>query len=307
MRLVFMGTPDFSVPILDALCANHEVVAVYAQPPRAAGRGQKERVSPVHSRAADFGLPVLTPKSLKSPVAQKEFADHNADIAVVAAYGLILPQAILDMPRLGCVNVHASLLPRWRGAAPIQRAIMAGDTETGVTIMQMEAGLDTGPMLMSERRAIDDATTAGDLHDALSSMGAQLVCRALIDIEAATIDPRVQPEEGVTYAEKIDKAEAALTFDMPADAVVRHIHGLSPFPGGYVDLDGQRIKILRVECVDRPVEPSAEPGMVIDDHFTIACETGAVRPLRVQRAGKGPVDVSSFLRGFELPPGTRLG
>ncbi|MBT6960415.1 MAG: methionyl-tRNA formyltransferase, partial [Rhodospirillaceae bacterium] len=185
--------------------------------------------------------------------------------------------------------------------------IMAGDTHTGVTIMQMEAGLDTGPMLMSEKRPIDDSTTAGDLHDALSSMGTQLICRALIDIEVARVDPQPQPEEGGTYAEKIDKVEAALTFDMSAHAVVRHINGLSPFPGGYVDLDGQRIKILRAERVDTPVDPGLKPGTVIDDRFTIACETGAVRPLRVQRAGKGPVDVSSFLRGFELPPGTRLG
>ncbi|NKB44154.1 MAG: methionyl-tRNA formyltransferase [Alphaproteobacteria bacterium] len=307
MRVVFMGTPDFSVPILDALCANHDVVAVYAQPPRAAGRGQKERASPVHSRAADLGLPVLTPKNFKKPATQKEFADHNADLAVVAAYGLILPQVILDAPRFGCVNVHASLLPRWRGAAPIQRAIMAGDAQTGITIMQMEAGLDTGPMLMNESRSIDESTTAGDLHDALSSMGAQLICRALIDIEAATIVPQPQPEDGVTYAEKIDKAEAALAFNASAPAVVRHINGLSPFPGGFIDLAGQRIKILRAECVDAPLEPGLEPGTVIDDRFTIACESGAVRPLRVQRAGKGPVDASSFLRGFELPPGTRLG
>lgn len=307
MRLIFMGTPDFSVPILDALCANHEVVAVYAQPPRAAGRGQKERPSPVHARALDYGLTVLTPKSLKTSEAQREFSDHDADIAVVAAYGLILPQQILDVPRLGCVNVHASLLPRWRGAAPIQRAIMAGDTQTGVTIMQMEAGLDTGPMLLHQTLAIDESTTAGDLHDALSSSGAQLVCRALLDLEAGAIEPVQQPDDGVTYAEKIDKSEAALRFDVSAASVVRHIHGLSPFPGCFVDLAGQRIKILRAECVERGEAEGADPGTVIDEKFTVACGTGFIRPLRVQRAGKGPVDVSSFLRGFELPPGTRLG
>ncbi len=307
MRLVFMGTPDFSVPILDALCANHDVVAVYAQPPRAAGRGQKERVSPVHARALDYGLPVLTPKSLKKPEAQEIFLDHNADVAVVAAYGLILPQTILDAPRLGCVNVHASLLPRWRGAAPIQRAIMAGDTQTGVAIMQMEAGLDTGPMLLHQALPIEESTTAGDLHDALSSSGAQLVCRALLDLEADAIEPVQQPDDGVTYAEKIDKAEAALRFDAPAFSVVRQIHGLSPFPGCFVDLSGQRIKILRAECVDLDNGAKADPGTVVDEQFTVACSTGFIRPLRVQRAGKGPVDVSSFLRGFELPPGTRLG
>ncbi len=307
MRLVFMGTPDFSVPILDALCTNHDVVAVYAQPPRAAGRGQKERVSPVHARANDLGLPVSTPKSLKKTAAQEEFSAHNADIVVVAAYGLILPQAVLDAPRFGCINVHASLLPRWRGAAPIQRAIMAGDTETGVTIMQMDAGLDTGSMLMMEKLPIDESATAGDLHDGLSVMGAQLICRALIDIGAGFTNPRPQPEDGVTYADKIDKAEAAVTFDTTASAVVRHIHGLSPFPGAFVDVDGQRIKILRAEAINGPSSSREEVGTVLDDHFTVACETGAVRPLRVQRAGKGPVDVASFLRGFELRPGTRLG
>lgn len=302
-----MGTPDFSVPILDALFSNHEVVAVYAQPPSVSGRGQKERLSAVHARAADFGIRVLTPKSLKKPEALEVFKAHEADVAIVAAYGLILPQAILDAPRLGCLNVHASLLPRWRGAAPIQRAIMAGDTESGVTIMQMEAGLDTGPMLLDQSVVIDDSTTAGDLHDALSSIGAQLICQALIDLESGNLDPEIQPDEGVTYADKIDKAEAVLRFDRPASDVVRHVHGLSPFPGAFVELSGQRIKILRAERADARPESDAPPGTVIDDQFTIACHEGCVRPLRVQRAGKGPVDVSSFLRGFELPPGTRLG
>ena len=307
MRLIFMGTPDFSVPILDALCANHDVVAVYAQPPRAAGRGQKERPGPVYARAVDYGLPVLTPSSLKKPEAEQIFLDYNADVAVVAAYGLILPQKILDAPRMGCVNVHASLLPRWRGAAPIQRAIMAGDTQTGITIMQMDAGLDTGPILLHQTLPIDDSTTAGDLHDALSSSGAQLVCRALLDIEVGALKPVQQPGSGVTYAEKIDKSEAALRFDAPASVVVRKIHSFSPFPGCFVDLAGQRIKILRTECVNLERVAKADPGTVVDDKFTVACSTGFIRPLRVQRAGKGPVDVSSFLRGFELPPGTRLG
>lgn len=307
MRVVFMGTPDFSVPILDAIFGNHKVVAVYAQPPSVAGRGQKERLSPVHARAADFGIPVFTPKSLKKAEVQEAFAAHKADVAVVAAYGLILPQIILDTPRFGCLNVHASLLPRWRGAAPIQRAIMAGDTETGVTIMQMEAGLDTGPMLLNQSVEINDTTTAGDLHDALSSVGAQLICQALIDVESGALEPEVQPDGGVTYADKIDKAEAALTFDRSASAVVRHIHGLSPFPGAFVEIAGQRIKVLRAETVDAGAASDVAPGAVIDHQFTITCREGCIRPLRVQRAGKGPVDVSSFLRGFELPPGTRLG
>ena len=307
MRLVFMGTPDFSVPVLDALNTHHEVVAVYAQPARPAGRGQKERLSPVHARALELGLPVLTPKGLKKPDVQAEFSAHKADVAVVAAYGLILPQSILDAPRLGCLNVHASLLPRWRGAAPIQRAIMAGDMQTGVTIMQMEAGLDTGPMLLHEALPIDDTTTAGALHDALSLIGARLICQALDQCVAGKIQPQAQPEAGVTYAAKIDKAEAMIKFDQPAETVLRHIHGLSPFPGAYVELSGQRLKILQAELIANDDAAEVVPGTVLDDRLTIACDNGALRPMVVQRAGKGPVDVDSFLRGFKLPRGTCLG
>ncbi len=307
MRLIFMGTPDFSVPILEALAAAHEVIAVYAQPPSVSGRGQKQRISPVHARADELGIPVFTPKSLKSEKAQTEFASHKADAAVVAAYGLILPQAILDVPRLGCLNVHASLLPRWRGAAPIQRAIMAGDTESGVTIMQMEAGLDTGPVLLRESVAITDATTAGSLHDALSELGAQLIGPALKGCENNTLKAQLQPDVGVTYAPKIDKAEAAIAFDKAAEDVVRHIHGLSPFPGGFVEINGQRIKILLAEAVPIPDSQSAESGTLLTEDFLIACASGGIRPLRVQRAGKGPVETEAFLRGFKLPLGTRVG
>ncbi len=307
MRLIFMGTPDFSVPILEALDADHHVVAVYAQPPSVSGRGQKQRLSPVHARAEELGLPVLTPKSLKSEKAQTEFASHKADAAVVAAYGLILPQVILDTPRLGCLNVHASLLPRWRGAAPIQRAIMAGDIQSGVTIMQMEAGLDTGPMLSRESVAITDATTAGRLHDALSLLGAQLIGPALKGRENDTLKAQSQPDTGVTYAHKIEKAEAAISFDKAAKDVVRHIHGLSPFPGGFVEINGQRIKILLAETVTLGDSDGAEPGTLLTEGFVIASASGGVRPLRVQRAGKGPVETEAFLRGFKLPLGTRVG
>lgn len=307
MRIIFMGTPAFSVPILDALEADHDVVAVYCQPPSVSGRGQKQRLSEVHARAVELGLPVKTPKSLKSKVEQDAFAEFRADVAVVAAYGLILPQAILDAPSLGCLNVHASLLPRWRGAAPIQRAVMAGDLETGVTIMQMDAGLDTGAMLLKEAVPLNDAVTAGEVHDVLSEMGARLIVNGLNDLAAGTLSGEPQPEDGVTYASKIDKAEAAISFDRPAQEVVRHIHGLSPFPGAFVELDGQRIKILRAEVVANQPDSDSFPGELIDNSFTIACETGAVRPVQVQRAGKGPVDVAAFLRGFELRPGASVG
>lgn len=307
MRVIFMGTPGFSVQILEALHAEHDVLAVYAQPPSVSGRGQKERLSDVHACALELGCSVYTPRSLKGGEAQAEFATHEADVAVVAAYGLILPQAVLDAPRLGCLNVHASLLPRWRGAAPIQRAIMAGDPETGVTIMQMDSGLDTGDMLLTEVLPLDDTSTAGDVHDALSEMGARLIVTALQQVSAGEAQPTPQPDEGVTYAQKIDKAEAALSFDRPAKDVVRHIHGLSPFPGAYIELNGQRIKILRAEIVASPPQPNAKPGDIVDGAFTIACENGAVRPIQVQRAGKGPVEVAAFLRGFELRPGTSVG
>ena len=308
MKLVFMGTPDFAVPILEALCEGHTVVAVYTQPPRAAGRGQKDRPSPVHVVAEAKNVPVHTPKSLKKPDIQKIFATHGAAAAVVAAYGLILPQAILDAPRLGCLNVHASLLPRWRGAAPIQRAIMAGDRETGITIMHMDAGLDTGAMYKQKAVPIDDTTTAGALHDALAALGAALICDVLVRLETDSLLPTPQPEDGVTYADKIDKTEAKLDFNPPAPQVLRHVHGLSPFPGAYVELNGERLKFLTAEIAtaDDP-EADVQPGTILDDRFTIACSGGAIRPKTVQRAGKRPMDRDAFLRGYTLRPGTRLG
>lgn len=307
MRVIFMGTPAFSVPVLDALHVRHDIVAVYCQPPSMSGRGQKKRLSEVHARADDFGLPVRTPKSLKSKTEQDAFAELEADIAVVAAYGLILPQAVLDAPRFGCLNVHASLLPRWRGAAPIQRAIMAGDSETGVTIMQMDAGLDTGAMLLKGVLSLNDSVTAGEVHDTLSEMGARLIVEALNNVATGTLSKEAQPDSGITYANKIDKAEAAISFDRPAQEVVRHIHGLSPFPGAFIELEGQRIKILRAEVVTKTPGAGYSSGDIMDHNFTIACATGAVRPLEVQRAGKGSVEVAAFLRGFKLRPGTSVG
>lgn len=305
MRVVFMGTPDFSVPILDALAARHTVVASYSQPPRPAGRGQQDRPCPVQVKAQALGIPVRTPVSLRTAEAQAELAALEPDVAVVAAYGLILPQAVLDIPRLGCLNVHASLLPRWRGAAPIQRAIMEGDGETGVTIMRMEAGLDTGPMLLKDAVAITERTTAGSLHDALSEMGARLIVDALERLEAGTLDETPQPAEGVTYAAKIDKAEARIDWTRPAAAVVRHIHGLAPFPGAWCEIHGQRVKVLEAERV-----PSCcgTPGETTDDRLTVTCGDGAgVRLLRLQRAGKGALDAETFLRGLPVDAGASLG
>jgi methionyl-tRNA formyltransferase len=308
MRVIFMGTPDFSVPALKALASRHDIVAVYSQPPRQAGRGQKPRPGPVHAFAEQAGFAVHTPSSLKKPYAQEVFASHAADVAVVAAYGLILPQPVLSAPTFGCLNIHASLLPRWRGAAPIQRAIMAGDTETGVTIMQMDAGLDTGAMLLSERVVVDDTTTAGLLHDQLSDLGSRLIVEALSALEAGTLAPEPQPEHGVTYANKITKSEAHLTFAAPAPYVLRHVHGLSPYPGAFVVVGGKRLKILTAEHV--PSDPDAEeaqPGTILDDSFTLACAPGTLRPRRVQLEGKAPLDAADFLRGFELPIGTTVG
>lgn len=307
MRVIFMGTPEFSVPILEALHAHHDVVAVYTQPPSVSGRGQKQRLSAVHAKSVELDLPVFTPKTLRANEVQAEFSNHKADVAVVAAYGLILPQQVLDAPRFGCLNVHASLLPRWRGAAPIHRAVMAGDTESGVTIMQMETGLDTGPMLLKDTTVIDDATTTGELHDVLSEMGACLIDEALRDLTNGRLVPEVQPQDGITYATKIDKTEAALSFARPAQMVVRHIHGLSPYPGAFVELDGQRIKILRAQVLPDQEVSGVSAGEIIDDQFTIACDSGALRPMLVQRAGRGPADVQAFLRGFKLHPGTTVG
>ena len=301
MRIVFMGTPDFSVPVLDALVADgHDIAAVYCQPPRPAGRGKKDRPTPVHARATELGLEVRHPVSLKGADQQAEFAALGADVAVVVAYGLILPQAVLDAPHHGCLNNHASLLPRWRGAAPIHRAIMAGDAETGVCIMQMEAGLDTGPVLMREATAIGSEETTAPLHDRLSDMGAALIVQALRRLPELTAD--VQPEEGVTYAHKIDKAEARVDWTRPAAEVDRQIRGLSPFPGAWCEMDGQRVKLL----ASRLTEGTGPAGVVLDDSLRVACGDGAVELLRLQRAGKGAQDREVFLNGFPVGAGTQL-
>jgi methionyl-tRNA formyltransferase len=293
MRVIFMGTPAFSVPVLEALAARHEVVCVYSQPPRPAGRGKALRPSPVQARAEELGLPVRHPVSLKGAEAQAEFAALGADVAVVVAYGLILPQAVLDAPRLGCLNIHASLLPRWRGAAPIHRAIMAGDAETGVCIMQMEAGLDTGPVLLREALAIGAEETTAELHDRLSVLGAGLIVRA---VEALPLPAEPQPAEGVTYAAKIDKAEARVDFSRPAGEVDRLIRGLSPFPGAWVDVAGERVKLLR----SRVVPGAGVPGQVLGG-FVIACGTGAIEVLEAQREGKRVMAAAGVLQGLVLP------
>ena len=293
MRVIFMGTPDFSVPALRAIAEHHDVVAVYTQPPRAAGRGQKPRPSPVHRAALDLGLPVLHPEKLRDPADQDCFAAHQADVAVVVAYGLILPQAILDAPRLGCVNIHASLLPRWRGAAPIHRAILAGDEASGVAIMQMEAGLDTGPVLAETRTPIGPQDTTSDLHDRLSTMGADLIVDVL-DRLPLTATP--QPKDGITYAGKIDKAEARIDWTQPAAQIDRQIRGLSPFPGAWCDIEGERVKLLR----SRLAQGAGEPGQVLPD-FTIACGDGAIQVLTAQRSGKKPMSADDLLRGWQLP------
>ena len=294
MKVVFMGTPDFSVPVLEALHQVHEIVAVYCQPPRPAGRGKADRPSPVQARAKALGLPVRHPVSLRSEAAAKDFAALGADVAVVVAYGLILPQPILDAPRLGCLNIHASLLPRWRGAAPIHRAIMAGDRKTGVCIMQMEAGLDTGPVLLREALTIGEEEITAELHDRLSALGARLILQALDQLPALTPEP--QPENGVTYAAKIDKAEARIDWTRPADEVDRLIRGLSPFPGAWTMVEGERVKLLRSRLADG----SGRPGEVLHG-FTIACGTGAVEVTEAQREGKRPMPSAEVLRGLTLP------
>ncbi|MBL3703751.1 methionyl-tRNA formyltransferase [Sulfitobacter sp. BDSS02] len=306
MRLIFMGTPDFSVPVLDALVeAGHDVAAVYCQPPRPAGRGKKDRPSPVQQRAEELGLTVRHPVSLKSAEEQDALAALYPDIAVVVAYGLILPQAVLDAPRRGCLNIHASLLPRWRGAAPIHRAIMAGDAETGVCIMQMEAGLDTGPVLLREATEITAKDTTATLHDRLSAMGASLILRALDDIDRLT--PVPQPEEGVTYAAKIDKAEARVDWSGDAVAIDRQIRGLSPFPGAWCLIDGERVKLLDSEVLSQEPPTGAGTGEVVGPGLTVACGTGLLHLKRLQRAGKGAQDEETFLRGRPVPVGSQLG
>jgi len=298
MRLVFMGTPDFAVPALVALQgAGHDIAAVYTQPPRPAGRGQQERPSPVHARAAALGLPVHHPATLRDAATQAAFAAHAADIAVVVAYGLILPQAVLDAPRLGCLNIHASLLPRWRGAAPIHRAVLAGDGETGVTIMRMAAGLDTGPMLLRHAVPIMPGATTGDLQDALAVLGARMIVDALARLPG--LPPLPQPD-GATYAAKIDKAEARVDWSRPAPDIARQINGLSPFPGAWCLAGAERVKLLRA----RPVAGTGAPGQVLGA-LTVACGQGAVAIAELQRQGRKPLPVAAALRGLPLPD--RLG
>jgi methionyl-tRNA formyltransferase len=300
MRIIFMGTPDFSVPVLQALVdAGHDVVASYSQPPRPAGRGKAMMPSPVQIRAEALGIAVRTPLSLREPAAQAEFAGFGADIAVVAAYGLILPRTVLDAPRLGCLNVHASLLPRWRGAAPIQRAILAGDAATGVAIMQMEAGLDTGPVLLEGRTAIG-GKTAGVLTDELSVMGARLMTEVLADMGAFL--PIAQPDDGVTYAAKIDKAEARIDWTRSAVEIERQIRAFNPVPGAFFEIGGERIRIHHATIGDA----SGAAGEVLNDNLEIACGDASLIPAIVQRAGRGVMTADELLRGFAIPPGTQL-
>ncbi len=298
-RLIFMGTPDFSVPVLRALAERHDILAVYCQPPRPAGRGQALRPSPVQAAAEALGLLVRHPVSLKTIEAQAEFAELGADVAVVVAYGLILPQSVLDLPTHGCLNIHASLLPRWRGAAPIQRAILAGDAESGVCIMQMEAGLDTGPVLLRQATPIGVEETTADLHDRLSGMGATLISQALDQLEK--LQPEPQSDIGVTYAKKISKAEARVDWTQPAEIVDRQIRGLSPFPGAWCLAGAERVKLLR----SRAVPGDGVPGQLLG-HLTIACGTGAVRVTLAQREGKRAMDGGEVLRGLNLASGTVL-
>jgi methionyl-tRNA formyltransferase len=304
LRVVFMGTPDFAVPTLSEIVGQgHEVVAVYTRPPAAAGRGMELKISPVHRMADRFGIPVFTPKTLRNDEAAEIFRSHGADVAVVVAYGMILPKPILEAPELGCLNLHASLLPRWRGAAPIQRAIMAGDAETGVAVMKMEEGLDTGPVAMVERVAITPDMNAGELHDKLMILGADLMVRALAALSRGGLSFTPQPEEGVTYAHKLTNEDARIEWMKPAQAVHDHIRGLSPFPGAFFTADfgkgPERVKVLRATQSDR----AGEPGSLLDPKGIVACGEGAVRLLQVQRAGKAPMGAEEFLRGVRPDAG----
>ncbi|MFN3864319.1 MAG: methionyl-tRNA formyltransferase [Erythrobacter sp.] len=300
MRIIFMGTPDFAVPALRALAeAGHEIACVYTQPPRPAGRGKKLMPSPVQLEAERLGLPVRVPVSLRNPQAQAEFAALQADVAVVAAYGLILPQAVLDAPKHGCLNIHASLLPRWRGAAPIHRAVMAGDAETGVTIMQMEAGLDTGAMLHKVSVPVGRKTT-GDLFEELGAVGAAAMVKVLANL--AAFPPEAQDDSAAIYAPKIDKAESRIDWTQDAAAIERLVRGLAPFPGAWFELEGERVKLLLAEVADG----AGPAGTVLDEEFAIACGTGAIRPLKLQRAGKPVLGRAEFLRGRPVAEGTVL-
>lgn len=306
MKLAFMGTPDFAVPILDALIeAGHDIVAVYSQPPRPAGRGHHERLSPVHAFANARNLPVRTPRSLKGAEEQAAFRDLDLDAAIVAAYGLILPKAILDAPRQGCINVHASLLPRWRGAAPIHRALLAGDHETGITIMQMDEGLDTGAMQSSEAIPIAADATAESLHDRLAALGAKLLVETLPQIEQGVIQPRTQPETGMTYAEKLTKEEGLLDWRLSAEKLERTLRAFTPWPGAWFDFNGQRFKIL--EGAVEKGQADSSPGLLLDDRLLVACGDGtALRLLKIQRAGKAALDADAFLRGYAIKAGQSL-
>ncbi len=305
LRLVFMGTPDFAVPALAEIVGQgHEVAAVYTRAPKPAGRGMAERRTPVHALAGRFGIPVLTPKTLRDAEAVETFRAHRSDAAIVVAYGLILPKPVLDAPALGCLNLHASLLPRWRGAAPIQRAVMAGDTETGVCVMKMEEGLDTGPVGMVERMAIGPDMQAGEVHDTLARRGADLMVRALAALARGALSFVPQPETGVTYAHKIANDDAAIDWSRPASDVHNLVRGLSPFPGAFFEADlgkgSERVKVLRAM-----VSPGSDaPGTLLDDAFTVACGSGAVRLVTVQRAGRGPVTGAAFLRGARVTAGS---
>jgi methionyl-tRNA formyltransferase len=307
LRLIFMGTPDFAVPTLIEIAgAGHEIMAVYTRAPKPAGRGMELQDTPVAREAKRLGLPVLTPKTLRSEDAQAEFAAHGADAAVVVAYGLILPKPILDAVPLGCFNLHASLLPRWRGAAPINRAVMAGDAQSGVTVMKMDEGLDTGGMAMMERVAIEPDMTAGDLHDRLAAIGGDLMHRALGALERGSLQIVPQPDDGVTYAEKIDKTETRIDWGKPAAQVHNHIRGLSPFPGAWFEMPGEkgpvRIKVLR----STRAQGGGAPGTLLDDNLAVACGDGAIRIVELQRAGKQPMKADEFLRGTPLERGMRF-
>jgi methionyl-tRNA formyltransferase len=308
LRLIFMGTPEFAVPTLLELVAHgHEIAAVYTRAAKPAGRGMKLQQSPVEQQAQRLNIPVLTPTTLKTSEAAAEFRAFDADAAVVVAYGMILPQAILDAPAQGCYNLHASLLPRWRGAAPINRAVMEGDAESGVMVMKMDIGLDTGDVAMAERLPISDSMTAADLHDALAPLGADLMVRAMGALERGQLRLTKQSEQGVTYAAKIEKAEARIDWQQPARAVLRHIHGLSPFPGAWCELalDDEQVRLKILRCV--LTNGSGQPGDLLDDRLTIACHDGAVRILELQRAGKAPMKAADFLRGTPLQPPLRFG
>jgi methionyl-tRNA formyltransferase len=317
LRLIFMGTPEFAVPtLLELVGHGHEIAAVYTRAPKPAGRGMKLQPTPVEQEARRLGIPVLTPTTLKSPEALDEFRAHKADAAVVVAYGMILPQLILDATPLGCFNLHASLLPRWRGAAPINRAIMAGDTETGVMVMKMDAGLDTGDVAMAERTPITDAMTAADLHDTLARLGGDLMVRAIGALERGQLQLTRQSDQGVTYAAKIDKSEARIDWNKPARAVLRHIHGLSPFPGAWceIPIEGEpaRVKVLRCAIADGLTDDGltddglGAPGELLDDSLAVACSDGAIRILELQRAGKAPMKAEEFLRGTPVKRPARL-